>query len=221
MGFQVGETVMQKFSDDERKRIREQLIQTGRELLLTYGPKKTTVNDITEPVGIAKPTFYQFFDAKSDLYLEILEREMEDYVADVRSELEGVEDPQDALEQFFWCYVEFGEENPLIQQTIIKGEYRDFIGNASQETLSEMQQEQWAEFVPLIEDLQERSDGPISSMDPLLFSGLMSASLGWLMVHKDEYEKYESRLEGIGADYYENIQKTLITVLAKGLTAEE
>lgn len=211
---------MRTFSDDDRERIREELIQTGRELLLTYGPAKTTVNDITEPVGIAKPTFYQFFDAKSDLYIEILEREVEEYIEDVRAALADVEDPREGLEQFFWCYVEFGEENPFIQQTVIQGDYHDLIGNESWDTLEEMQQEKWAEFIPLIEDLQAQSDGPIAEMDPLILGGLMSASLGWLMVHKDEYEEYEAELDMIEDGYYKHIQKTLISILARGLTTE-
>lgn len=118
---------MPGFSDEERGRIREQLIESGRELLLTYGPKKTTVKDVTDPVGIAKPTFYQFFDAKSDLYIEILQRELEEYLESVRSEVAGVDDPQEALERFFWCYTEFIEGSPLIQQTIIQGNYQEIV----------------------------------------------------------------------------------------------
>lgn len=51
---------MRKFTDEDRDRIRAELIGTAQELLMEYGPTKTTVKDITDPVGIAKPTFYQF-----------------------------------------------------------------------------------------------------------------------------------------------------------------
>ena len=40
---------MRKFSDEERERIHEELVQTGRDLLLKFGPAKTTVKDITDP----------------------------------------------------------------------------------------------------------------------------------------------------------------------------
>lgn len=42
---------MPGFSDEERERIEEALIENGRELLLKYGPEKTTVRDITEPTS--------------------------------------------------------------------------------------------------------------------------------------------------------------------------
>lgn len=212
---------MHGFTDEERERIREELVQTGRELLLQYGPKKTTVEDITEPVGIAKPTFYQFFDAKSDLYLVILQRELEEYMANVRSELEGVDDPREGFERLFWCYAEFGEGNPFIQQTIIQGNYRDILRNASPGQIEALQRKEMLEFLPLLEALQAKSDGPVSEMDPFTVLGLMGGSIGVLMLHRDEFEEYEGEFEAVGAGYYEEIQEVLISTLARGLTVPE
>lgn len=212
---------MRGFSNEERDRIREQLIETGRELLLTYGPNKTTVEDITEPVGIAKATFYRFFEAKSDLYFVILERELEEYMENVDAELEGIDDPQERLERFFSCYVEFGEENPFIQQTVIQGNYQDIFGNVSAEQFEEMYQKETAVFFPHIESIQEQSDGPIAEMDPLIILSLMGSSLGFLVLHKDEYEQYTDMLEGFDGGFYEQMQTVLISTLARGLTVEE
>lgn len=209
---------MRGFSDEERERIREQLIETGRELLLTYGPKKTTVEDITDPVGIAKPTFYQFFDAKTDLYIVILERELQEYMETARSELEGVTDPQEALERLFWCYAEFGEGNQFIQQTVIRGNYQDMVGSGNSEQLDNLVRTEMAEFIPLIEEIQNRGDGPVTRMDPLTVLGIMGASIGLLTLHKDEYEQFEGQIEGIEEGYYHHMQDTLITILARGLT---
>ncbi|UPM44344.1 TetR/AcrR family transcriptional regulator [Halocatena salina] len=211
---------MAGFTDEERERIREQLIEIGHELLLQYGPKKTTVADITEPTGIAKPTFYQFFESKSDLYLVILQRELEEYMENVRSELLGVDDPQEGLERFFRCYVEFGEENPFIQQTVIKGNYQDILRNVSPDQFAELQHQELAEFVPIIEEFQRRSDGPISEMEPLTVLGIMGGSIGLLILHKDEYERYEQELDGIGDGYYEHVRNVLIETLARGLTTD-
>lgn len=209
---------MPGFSDEERERIREQLIECGRELLLTYGPKKTTVKDITDPVGIAKPTFYQFFEAKSDLYLVILQREFEEFIENVRSELAGIDDPQEALERLFWCYAEFGEGNPFIQQTVIQGNYQQIVGSGSQAQREELVRTELAEFVPIIEEIQRRSSGPLAEMEPVTVLGLMSSSIGLLVLHRDEYEQYEGEFEGVEYGYYDRIQETLISTLARGLT---
>lgn len=211
---------MRGFSDEEREHIREQLIETGRELLLTYGPKKTNIMDITDPVGIAKSTFYRFFDSKADLYLVIVEREMQEYVENVRSELDGVEDPREELERFFWCYAAFAEENPLIQQMIVSGNYQDIFQNVSRDKLAAVQREEIAEFLPLIEDLKARSAGPLADIDLLTLFGLMGGSIGLLVVHKDEFEEYEGRFEEYDDGYYEHVQEVLISTLARGLTVE-
>jgi AcrR family transcriptional regulator len=212
---------MHGFSDEERDRIREQLIETGRELLLTYGPQKTTVQDITDPVGIAKPTFYRFFDAKADLYLVIFQRELEEYVEHVRSELTGIDDPQEGLERFFWCYVEFAEENPFIQQVFIQSQDNFNLRNISPSKLEEVQREGMAEILPFIEDLKAGSNGPLSDIDPFILLGLMGGSIGLLAFHKDEFVKYEDEFEGYGEGYYDRIQEVLILSLARGMTIGE
>lgn len=212
---------MRKFSEEERDRIHEELIQTGRELLVTYGPAKTTVKDITDPVGIAKPTFYQFFDAKSDLYVEIFERELGELMEQMQSELKEVDDPRERLERFFRCYVEFGEENEFIQQVFLRQDYRDVLGDISSEQLTEIERNEMAALIPPIEDIQAESGGPISEMEPITVLGLMGSSLGMLVLHKDEYEEYSADIEEIQDGFYDHLQEEMISTLARGLTVED
>lgn len=212
---------MRKFSEEERDRIHEELIQTGRELLVTYGPAKTTVKDITDPVGIAKPTFYQFFDAKSDLYVEIFERELGELMEQMQSELKEVDDPRERLERFFRCYVEFGEENEFIQQVFLRQDYRDVLGDISSEQLTDIERNEMAALIPPIEDIQAESGGPISEMEPITVLGLMGSSLGMLVLHKDEYEEYSADIEEIQDGFYDHLQEEMISTLARGLTVED
>lgn len=212
---------MRGFSDQEREQIREQLIEEGRKSLLTYGPEKTTVTDITEPVGIAKSTFYRFFDSKADLYLVIIDREMNEYVENVRSELAGVEDPCEGLERFFRCYTEFAEGNPLIQQMLIQTDnYQDVFRNVSPDKLAAVEREEVARFLPLIEDLKARSTGPFADIDMLTLFGLMGGSIGLMVLHRDEFEEYEDEFDEYEEGYYKHVQETLVSTLARGLTVE-
>ncbi|MFC6763830.1 TetR/AcrR family transcriptional regulator [Natrinema soli] len=211
---------MRKFSDEDRERIRAELLETARELLLKYGPAKTTVKDITEPVGIAKPTFYQFFDAKSDLYVEIFEQELDEFAKTLQSELEGSNDAQERLEQFFCCYVEFGEGNEFIQEVFIKRDYQEVLGNVSSDQLTEIERKEMEVLVPPIKDIQARSEGPISEMEPITVLGLMGSSLGLLILHKDEYDEIGANLEEIQDGIYYHLQEEMIATLSRGLTVE-
>lgn len=62
------------FSDDEKNAIREQLLVKGRELFGVYGLKKTSVEEITDAVGISKGAFYLFYASKEELFFDMLEQ---------------------------------------------------------------------------------------------------------------------------------------------------
>ncbi len=64
------------FSDEERARIKARLIEVGRTCFSCYGLRKTTVADLVEPAGIAKASFYLFFESKEALYIAVLMAEM-------------------------------------------------------------------------------------------------------------------------------------------------
>jgi len=64
------------FKEEEKERIRAKLLEAGRSCFLRYGLKKTTIEDLTGPAGIAKASFYLFFDSKETLFVEIFMQEM-------------------------------------------------------------------------------------------------------------------------------------------------
>ena len=140
---------MRGFDDAERERIGEELVETGRKLLLLYGPKKTNVVDITEPVGIAKSTFYRFFDSKSELYVEIYRREVKEFTDHVRAELADIETTRAGLETFFRSYAAWIEENAFIQRMFIQSDYREFYREIPDERMEEIQREGLASFEPI------------------------------------------------------------------------
>ncbi|PLR98470.1 TetR/AcrR family transcriptional regulator [Bacillus sp. T33-2] len=61
------------FTDEERERIRQSLIEQGRDLLSVFGVRKTSVEDLTRAAGISKGSFYLFYSSKEELFLEIFE----------------------------------------------------------------------------------------------------------------------------------------------------
>jgi AcrR family transcriptional regulator len=56
----------------ERNKQKERLFAKGRELLTKYGVHKTSVEDITKAAGMAKGSFYQYFDSKESFFFEIV-----------------------------------------------------------------------------------------------------------------------------------------------------
>lgn len=61
------------FTEHEKEIIRQQLREQGQRIFATYGLKKTSVDELTQAVGISKGAFYLFYPSKEELLMEILE----------------------------------------------------------------------------------------------------------------------------------------------------
>ena len=57
------------YSDEDRERIRMQLVTVGLELMAKQGIQHTTVEQVYKRVGISRTFFYSFFATKEDLIL--------------------------------------------------------------------------------------------------------------------------------------------------------
>lgn len=63
-----------KFSKNELNMIKSQLLVVGRMLFESQGFHKTTIDQLVDSVGIAKGSFYKFYDNKESLFYDILEK---------------------------------------------------------------------------------------------------------------------------------------------------
>ncbi|MFL0287824.1 TetR/AcrR family transcriptional regulator [Mycobacterium sp. SMC-21] len=62
------------FTSDEKARIACTLVDTAEQLFAAQGLKKTSLDELVRRAGIAKGSFYAFFDSKESLYLEVMLR---------------------------------------------------------------------------------------------------------------------------------------------------
>lgn len=60
------------YSEEDRERIRTELITVGLDLMAKQGIQHTTVEQIYKRVGISRTFFYSFFPTKEDLVVESL-----------------------------------------------------------------------------------------------------------------------------------------------------
>lgn len=61
------------FSEHEKDILRAQMRQKGKRLFEKQGLKKTSVDELTQAVGVSKGAFYLLYESKEELFLEILE----------------------------------------------------------------------------------------------------------------------------------------------------
>lgn len=65
------------YTDADRKRIYEELLDAGQQFFSEKGFRNTTLIDIYEAVGISKSFFYSFFPSKEALATRVLTRQRE------------------------------------------------------------------------------------------------------------------------------------------------
>jgi AcrR family transcriptional regulator len=200
---------MKGFTDDQRDRIRADLLEAGQELFARYGLSKTTVADLTGEVGIGTSTFYQFFDSKEALYLAVLEREGE--VITQRMVEEGIvegDDPETVVAEFLRFIFEEIETNPLVRQLVVAdelGRLRDHQTVAEREAERRDEVEAIRAFTdPFVEA------GEIHGEDPELVARAIGA-LPYLTLHEQD----------IGPDHYPEVRAFIIETFARGLATEE
>jgi AcrR family transcriptional regulator len=62
------------FTEHEKDLIRKRLLEQGYKLFSVYGLKKTNIEEIAQAAGISKGAFYNFYDSKEALFMEVVEQ---------------------------------------------------------------------------------------------------------------------------------------------------
>ena len=196
---------MKGFSDKRRAYIREELLDSGRKLFARYGLDKTTMTDLTKPVDIAPSTFYQFFDSKERLYLEILERETERFYDRATTPLEEHSDPERAIGEYLHIIFEELETNPLVERLLVDNELEQLAHLYSEEEFIEQRDRELGYIMPYIREWQ--AEGSIRDGDPETIAATID-STAVLALHGED----------IGEDLYPAVREMLIETIIDGIT---
>jgi AcrR family transcriptional regulator len=62
------------FSEQDKEKIRNKLLEHGYKFFSTYGFKKTSIDDIARAAGISKGAFYRFYESKEMLFMDVIEQ---------------------------------------------------------------------------------------------------------------------------------------------------
>ena len=87
------------FTEYETEQLRKALLKETRRCAVTLGMKKTSVDQLTKAVGIAKGSFYKFYESKEMLFFAVLDNihsELYDVADHVLSETDNLSPPERA-----------------------------------------------------------------------------------------------------------------------------
>ena len=196
------------FTEEEKAHIQQRLLELGRTLFLSQGLKKTSLEDLTQPLGIAKSTFYLFFESKEDLYLELLMEErarLEQQV--MAASFDTVSDTCEALTRFLHVVIYEMESSELTRHLMTHPEEFELLTRqGSSQQLAASIQYLLVKIRPFIQRGQET--GHIIESSPETIVGVLLAVIRLLTFHK----------ETIPQDVYPGVRDLLIYLVASGLT---
>ena len=196
------------FTAVEKETIHERLMEAGRACFLRYGLKKTTIEDLTGPAGIAKASFYLFFDSKEALYLEIF---MAELPAMMKRLIDGsfgsTDDTREALIRMMRGIVHEMQSNELAR--IILDDPTEIENLVSNLDYGNILQQVAGSYAPIVQAITEaQAHGEIVAGDPFQ----IAYSLGlvkMLAINKDR----------IPAELYNAMIEFAPQVIADGLTS--
>ncbi len=106
------------YSEEEKARVREQLITTALSLMARQGIRHTTVEQVYHAVGISRTFFYSFFPTKEDLIVETLYAQQPKLLSLARR---FMDDPALSWEQGVRAFLEaccYGEKSGVAVMTL-------------------------------------------------------------------------------------------------------
>ncbi|MGN9842525.1 TetR/AcrR family transcriptional regulator [Nonomuraea sp. H19] len=190
------------FSEEERARIIEQLLDTAARLFSTQGLRKTSLEELTAPAGIAKSSLYAFFASKEDLYFEAMLRESEQVRRRVIDEgLNRGTDTRDALRRFLRATVAELDTNPLYRR--LMSHPQEMAAVAAKLTPERMAAAEGGPMAALLQFLSTHLEG-----DPQVLLGVLRAVL-LTPLHA----------EHLGAGIYPAVMDRLIDAVTEGITS--
>lgn len=198
--------VMAKFTELEKEKIRKELLKVAYRFFIDKGFKSTSLEDLTSSVGIAKSSFYIFFESKEMLYMELLAREGEQIEKQVWPEVMATEDIRSAIKTYL-NKMALELESKILTQRLVYDleEYKlvsrklnpEFVGSENLKSI-----------VPLMEFIRLHQDSnKIIDEDPGVIAGVLKSAL-LIGSQKGDLQQY----------HYERIRELLFEAVANQIT---
>ncbi|MER6950516.1 TetR/AcrR family transcriptional regulator [Nonomuraea sp. NPDC000554] len=195
------------FTDADRERITRSLLDTAERLFATQGLKKTSLDELVAPAGIAKGSFYAFYDSKETLYKDVMIRRapmIGERLKEVLDRPPGVE----ALVALMRATTEVLTTDPFYRRLLTHPDELEAV--ARRVGAEEVERVVTPHLIaPLVEYFAEgQGDGVlVADVAPEVLVGVVR-TVGLVVLNRDRF-----------GDGYEQVLDATINALARGLVA--
>jgi AcrR family transcriptional regulator len=166
---QPGQPPERQPAPDERKLREEHLLDAATTLLVRWGYRKTTIDDVAREAGVGKGTIYLHWKNKNDLFRAAIWREQQRYSAEVQRRIAA--DPEGGLLHRVTTHGMLAALSNPLMAAIIRGKsdiFNGFLGAYDPGFLHQLVGDADAYFVQLQHAGLIRADIPASIITYLL-----------------------------------------------------
>lgn len=93
---------------------KQQIYKKSAKLIAQYWYKNVSVDQIVQAIGIAKGTFYNYYDSKEDLYIDIIDAIFDHMKSNLSQLRKNVKSPKQRFYQYLHRIAFFYDENTII-----------------------------------------------------------------------------------------------------------
>jgi AcrR family transcriptional regulator len=132
------ETAQNK-GDARWQRTRQRLLEGGRKVFAEQGVEATSVLDIVRAAGVSQPSFYNHFETKQALALEIATAFFREDRKAKRVIFDSIDDPAEAIAINIQQTLAIAQDDPVIAWVLVKSDkLRELVVSSSRDPLAEM-----------------------------------------------------------------------------------
>lgn len=161
------------------------ILDAALEIFSVHGFRGATVDRIAEAAGMSKPNLLYYFGRKKEIYLAVLRRTLEMWLAPFE-EIRAEGDPEAEIRRYITRKLEFSKTHPaesrLFLNEIIQG--APMLGEVLRTRLRELVDEKAAIFA------KWAAEGRIASLDPYHLVFML-----WAMTQ--HYADFEAQIEAV------------------------
>lgn len=143
-----------------RKQVkREEIIQAAKKLIIEKGYRKTSVEDITNEVGIAKGSFYTYFKSKDFLMETLLTEKSEERSNDLDNIIQSDDTLENLVKRYIKYYLTVTEDDAefiLVMTTVMRS--IDSIGDVVLTRLEKDKRRRKQEFIDILKKHEKEID---------------------------------------------------------------
>jgi AcrR family transcriptional regulator len=141
---------------EERERIRQRLLETGREAFSRAGLAKVTIAELAREAGIGKGSFYSFFDSKEELFLAIQEREEAAFKKVLVRKTEQAGSPREAVTTLLLAVATGLDDHPFLRLLLDPRTLKELLVRLPPERMAGHRKDDQDFFFSLAQDWKQR-----------------------------------------------------------------